>query len=217
MKNEPNISSELSSISAAVANLPKNTPFYLPKGYFESFPTQIIETIHLRNDQDGQADQQLSITMNREDNGFSVPGGYFEGFSAQLMEKIKETPQKEEAKIIGIFGLKNILKYAVAACIAGTIFFSYLGIRDSEAQKQVASLHKTEAPSDLSMEGIVSYLEETEEPSQTTEAELTITETDNLLVDLDQETISQVLTELQENEIKNFIEESEISDINAMN
>lgn len=217
MKNEPTISSELSSISAAVANLPKNTPFYLPEGYFESFPTQIIESIHLHNAQEGQADQKLSITLDREDNGFSVPGGYFEGFSAQLVEKIKETSQREEAKVIGIFGPKYFLKYAAAASIAGIMLFSYLGMRDSEAPKPVASIHKTEATSDISLEGMVSYLEETEASSQTTEAELTSTETDNLLVDMDQETISQVLTELQENDIRNFIEESEISDINAMN
>jgi hypothetical protein len=217
MKNETNISSELNFISAAVANLPKNTPFCLPLGYFESFPAHIIETIHLSNVKVFQADNQLPITLNREENGFSVPGGYFEGFSVQLMEKIKETSQKDEAKVIGIFSKNNILKYAAAACIAGIVFISYLGTKDTGTSNEIASIEKNPVASDLSLEGIASFLEDSEESSQGTQAELAPMDTNNLLVDLDQETISQVLTELHENDIKNFIDESEIIDNTTIN
>lgn len=217
MKTDPNISSELISISAAVANLPKNTPFHPPKGYFKSFPTQIITTIYLRDDQVDKVDQKLAATMNKEDNGFLVPNGYFEEFGAQLMIKMKGISKNEEGKVIGFFRIKNVLKYAAAACLAGIILFSYFDVRKSEKSQQILSANKTEATSGLSIEGILSYLEETKESAQSDEAELTILETDNLLVDMSQETITQVLTEIPVNDIKNFIDESEIFEINAIN
>lgn len=64
---------------------------------------------------------------------------------------------------------------------------------------------------------MVSFLNEVHEVSNNTENEFTAEESNNMLVDLNQETIKQVLSEIHEDEMKEFIELTGISDNNITN
>lgn len=92
MKRNPEIGKELESISQAVANLSFRMPFYLPEGYFESFPHQILEFI--KNDNITGTETIENVIFNSNPgilSPFSVPEGYFNGLSANILSKIKET------------------------------------------------------------------------------------------------------------------------------
>ncbi len=91
MKRNPEIGKELESISPAVANLSFRMPFYVPEGYFESLPHQILEFI--KNDNIKGAESTENVIFNSNPailSPFSVPEGYFDGLSANILSKIKE-------------------------------------------------------------------------------------------------------------------------------
>lgn len=252
MKNGENIFKETYSISNAVGNLPKHTPFSIPETYFEKFPTEILDLIAVTSTLGNDLEISALADVRNADQPFSLPENYFESFTQQLIKNItaaseidlelqehapalvslrKQNPysvpldyfeqleiktKSTETKVVRMFNKTVFMRFAAAACILGIIFVSYFSTNN--VQREVASVTRTETDTtnNLTLEGMFSYLNEVDEIPNSTENELTISESNNLLVDLNQETIQQVLSEIHEEEIQEFIELSGISDNNNL-
>ena len=236
MKSESNISSETSNISLAVANLPKNNPFCLPKDYFEHFIQTLLGIIH-------EKEINSPFLLKKEPEPFDIPAAYFETFSGTLMNKINKksaveleleelaptlitlktenpfqiplgyfehlkipTPSKN-VKVVGMFWMKNITKYVAAAALISIAIVSFFWTKFDKSVPLMAMSSQTEKTSELPIEGIISYLDEVDDINVNTENDLILTEENNLLVDLDKETISQVLSEVQDSGISEYIEQ----------
>ena len=108
MKRNPEIGKELEIISPAVANLSFRMPFYIPEGYFESLPHQILELIKNENCIDSEITEK-SIFDSKPAilSPFSVPEGYFDGLSANILSKIKET--EDESVIAELQNISPLL------------------------------------------------------------------------------------------------------------
>jgi hypothetical protein len=83
MQAKNDISDELRSLSALVAEIGRQTPYKLPEGYFEGLPLLILGLVLNRIEEEGLASiLPKSLT-------FSVPEGYFDNFASQVLGKIK--------------------------------------------------------------------------------------------------------------------------------
>lgn len=233
MSSSKTILSETQAISQTVANLPITNPFTLSKEYFELFPITLLRTIQKSElktqstpenyfsrfpskilEKIKQEDVNLeleelapSLLGMQNQNPFHVPENYFSSFHA--------TPKKEQAVIRSLFSYKQLIRYAVAACITGLLLITYTSNKNNTAN-QLASA-QTSSASDLSLESIVGYLDEVDVIKEGNENDTPITAENNLLVDINQETISQVLQEIPENEIKQFIDQTGSTEYKSLN
>ncbi len=143
MKISEEILNELSEISPTLAKMERSNPFYVPEGYFLILSDRLLinskiygqpadnntnsaripegyfnglskQILNKIKDQDTSGEEFPLLSSLREKNIFSVPDGYFDNLSAQVLHKIAHKP----AKVISI---KNWMKYAAAAVIAGVM------------------------------------------------------------------------------------------------
>ena len=184
-------------------------PFSLPDNYFETFTQQLIKRIAVASVIDLELQEHApSLVSLRKQNPYNVPVNYFEQLEIKTHSK--------NTKVVQMFNKAVIMRFAAAACILGFIFISYF--TTNNVQRDVASVTRidSDTTSNLTLEGMFNYLNEVDEIPNSTENDLTLSESNNLLVDLNQETIKQVLSEIHEDEIQEFIELSGISDTNNM-
>ncbi|MEY4628197.1 MAG: hypothetical protein RLZZ595_523 [Bacteroidota bacterium] len=204
MKDPNYIQVELSSISKTVAELPQNTPFVVPEGYFTDFSSIILDRIYSENI-DNQELSPLLLSLRKE-NPFVVPDNYIVNFKAPI--------PVEQARIVPMFSLNKVLKYAVAAAIVGIITtFAVLQNKTEDA----GGMAKSENESIISADAFALYLSESEivEDAESQQAE--IEESGSLLVNLDSKAISEILTEISENEISTYLDLIKYEDPNRMN
>jgi hypothetical protein len=83
MQAKNDISDELRSLSALVAEIGRQTPYKLPEGYFEGLPLLILGLVLNRTEEAGLS-SDLSKSL-----AFSVPEGYFDNFASQVLGRIK--------------------------------------------------------------------------------------------------------------------------------
>jgi hypothetical protein len=83
MQAKNDISDELRSLSALVAEIGRQTPYKLPEGYFEGLPPLILGLVLNRIEEEGLA-SSLPKSL-----AFSVPEGYFDNFASQVLGRIK--------------------------------------------------------------------------------------------------------------------------------
>jgi hypothetical protein len=203
MKDHHPIHSELSAISPLLAEMPKSIPFVAPDGYFNEFSNRILSKI----DEQVTEKEALSPLLQslKKENPFSVPPAYLQEF------KVNVTPK--EAKVIPFFNLKAVLKYAAAAAVVGiiatfvTLFFS------SEKQGTIAKSTDEVA---ISADGYALFLNETASIEED-HSQASIEDTQSLLVQMDANTVTEILSEIPENEISTYIDLIKHEDLNMMN
>jgi len=139
MPSNPHIVKELNEISQTVANLPDLPVFAVPENYFEQFPEKLMSLIRddTRNyisEDPLEEIKQISPLLGglKKTTPFSVPEGYF----SHLEEKLTSLPEHnvEEsdgnleisepvipAKILRMSPVRQMYKLAAAAIIAGII------------------------------------------------------------------------------------------------
>lgn len=83
MQSKNDISDELRSLSALVAEIGRQTPYKLPEGYFEGLPSLILGLV-LNPTKDEGIPSNLAKSLT-----FSVPEGYFDNFASQVLGRIK--------------------------------------------------------------------------------------------------------------------------------
>jgi hypothetical protein len=204
LKDPNHIQIELSSISKTLAELPQNTPFVVPEGYFTDFSSIILDRIYSENI-DNQELSPLLLSLRKE-NPFVLPDNYIVNFKAPI--------PAEQARIVPMFSLNKVLKYAVAAAILGIITtFAVLQNKTEDP----SGLAKSENESLISADAFALFLSESEivEDAESQQAE--IEESGSLLVNLDSKAISEILTEISENEISTYLDLIKYEDPNRMN
>lgn len=203
VKDQDHILSELSSISKVVAGLPKNNVFEAPEGYFLQLSNHILEKINSQNTEKETLSPLLQSL--RKENPYSVPKDYLEQFSVEV--------NKQQTKIIPIFSLKTVLKYAVAASIIG-IITTFVSLFFNNDRQSTIAKSKDEAA--ISTDAYALFLNETAsiEEGQTETSE---DDTQTLLVQMDAKMVSEILTEIPESEISNYIDLIKHEDPTMMN
>lgn len=86
-KNE--ILEELRLLSAVVNQISRETPYGVPAGYFDDFPTVMLGLTN-----ETGAEEPFFAKDKDKSPTFSVPAGYFEGFAQGLLDKIKAGESK---------------------------------------------------------------------------------------------------------------------------
>jgi hypothetical protein len=204
MKDQQNILLELTSLSPFVADLPKNTPFEAPEGYFQEFSSRIIEQIQLQKiENDGLSPFMQSL---KKENPFSVPADYLNQF------KIDVSPKK--AKIVPLFSLKAVLKYEVAAAVIG-IIVTFATLFFSNTDK--STFAKSNGNTLISTDAFALYLSESEMIDTEEELETVMDDSQSLLVQMDAKVVSELLTEIPETVISSYIDFTKSEDPNLMN
>jgi hypothetical protein len=204
MKDFNNIVLELSSISQPVADMPNNNPFTVPEAYFSTLPAKLLSRI----EQENTRFQPLSPLLEslKKENPFVVPENYISSFKVSL-------PQKE-GLLVPFFSIKNMLKYAAAAAIVG-IIATFAALSNKTEEKTAVAF--TAEQSSISEEAFAFFLSESglSENEQNQNIEIDLSE--SLLVNLNPKLISEILTEIPENDISTYMNLIEFEDLNKMN
>jgi CRISPR/Cas system CMR-associated protein Cmr5 small subunit len=211
MPSLDNISSELSSLSQHVAQLPKNSPFSLPQDYFDRFPTRLMETILNEGAEQDLTELSPLLKSLKHENPYTIPEDYFNNLKVEIPGK--------QAPVIGMKRVGSWVKYAAAACLLGiiaTVFF----VSKTENSNQLAILPK-EAETfqqKISPDAIAMYLEEMDNLSvaETNENEQVDTAS-NLLVDMSRETIKEILQEIPDKDISLYMNQDGLGDVHSLN
>ena len=178
--------------------------FDLPKGYFESFGNELMNKIRTVDSvEDELSELAPSLISLRTKKSFSVPLGYFDSIVIKLPLK--------EPRLAPIFPIKQVMRYAAAACIIGLIVVSYMLLKVDTALPTIENTANIQQASELSLEDMVVYLEQMEELGHDDETAFSSGNESNLLVDLSQETIQDLLVGITDKGIMEYIEDEEIT------
>lgn len=211
MPSIDNISEELTSLSQHVAQLPKNTPFTVPNGYFDNFPARLMDTIQHEAPEQELIELSPLLKSLKHENPYTIPEGYFSDLKVDI--------PRDQVPVVGLFSVRSWIKYAAAACLIGiiaTVFF----VSKTENAPPLASLSKEPETFQhkVSPDAIALYLEEMDNLSvaETTENEQVET-TNNLLVDMSSETIKEILQEIPDKDISLYMDQDGLGDVQPLN
>lgn len=113
---------ELESLSPLLSKLDKKVPFSTPAGYFDELTGNVLagtKAIDFVN----QELENLSPLMSslKTENVYKVPVGYFEGLSVSILNKVRD---HQPARVVSMSFKKKVMRYAVAAVVAGMIIIA---------------------------------------------------------------------------------------------
>jgi hypothetical protein len=211
MPDRKEILSELSIISNTVAELPLKPVFTVPEGYFDQFPEKLMKTIREEDKSDVRSElEQISplLASLERKTPFSVPDGYFSQLEHDLM------PEKEHsvAKVVEMHRpgkLRVMFAAAAVTAILGIFTWFYLMNDGNETAlpETVAVNLNSELPQ-VSETEISRYLATTPENIQVEPLSLAgVEETD----------LDEIMNEINENELQQFINENPAFKIENMN
>ena len=141
----------------------------------------------------------LKVISLRTKNPFIIPKGYFD-------TNVIETPSRK-TNLVKVFQMKNLIRYAAAACIVGLIGITYMLTKAGDSTPMVASTSNNQQSAELSLDDMVIYLEQMEEIGHDDDLEFSNGDESNLLVDLTKETIEKMLNGIPDKGINEFIED----------
>jgi hypothetical protein len=202
LKDQKSILPELNEISRIVADQSQHTPFEAPEGYFLTFSGRLLQRINSQN----TVQEELSplLTALQKENPFTLPPNYLSEFKVHVAT--------EEAKVVPLFRLKTVLKYAVAASIIGIIATFVTLFSKNEEQSMMAKTTNNEV---ISSDAYATFLNETAVFEESEEDD--IEQTTSVLVQMDANLISEILKEIPENEISTYMDLTKSEDPNMMN
>lgn len=182
------------------SGLDKTVPFTLPKGYFVSFNNDLMNEIRKRQSAEEELNElSPTLTSLKKENPFVVPEKYFE------TQKLNIYSGKE--RFTPVFKINKILRYAAAACILGIITAPYIFFQHNEPSSKISSNKGDEKISSISIDDLDLYLIQAEEIDRGANSGFSTGDESNLLVDLDKQTINELLQSISDLEISKFIEE----------
>ncbi len=193
MKRKLDIENELSAISQTVDNLPVENPFSVPADYFETFSERIRELTT-------PSSSPLLQSIPKE-NPFVLPEGYFQEFMVS----------KQKVKTIKFFPARTMIRYAAAACITGlvvTLFF----ISEKSGNEEFTAETKAIPQAEISNDAVETYLSDADNLGLENNSDELAEAVDNALVDLSSETVGQLLSELSENGLAQYMNLNEINE-----
>jgi hypothetical protein len=183
--------------------MPKNNPFAAPEGYFNQFSNCILAKIESQETEKEILSPLLQSL--KKDNPFTVPPDYMQEF------KVNINPKK--AKIVPLFNLKTVLKYAAAAAVVGIIATFAILLFSSEEKREMA---KSTEETVISSDAFDLFLSETASIEEE-QIEVSEEESQSLLVQMDAKMVREILSEIPETEISNYVDLIKYEDLNMIN
>lgn len=125
MTHDSDIETELSVLSPMLANMEKSDIFSVPDGYFNDFPTRILEQIKLQESEAGSAvlaeigELSPVLAALKGKNVFEVPVDYFQTFSEKLADKCGQEGAGAVTIDMSRRRSRTWRNYAVAAAVLG--------------------------------------------------------------------------------------------------
>lgn len=107
MNNRADIVKELTELNSALKDMPADTPYQAPEGYFDTLSHRVTT----------RASAQTS-------NTYDVPEGYFSSLPQTILEKAKQTDTKQKTKTVTFPARRGRFQLAAAAII---LFFLSIG------------------------------------------------------------------------------------------
>jgi hypothetical protein len=219
MSDRKEISTELLTISPALADIPFQPVFAVPAGYFDDFPLKMVEMIKKEEKSGVLAELEtispLLASLDRK-NPFTVPDGYFSALekdlgSAMVSQKLvdEQAPeignptQHPLAKVVklGQPGRLRVL-YAAASIVALLGFFTWFFVvnNSSPTEGKFAVNIYSELPK-LSATEMANYLE-------TAPVELNLEPLS--LAGVEEADLDEIMKEINEAELQQFINENPV-------
>jgi hypothetical protein len=188
-----------------ILSIEKNNPvFELPTDYFETFENKLMNKIRTAQSVDNELSEIApGLISLRTNNPFTVPNDYFDSTVIGL-------PSRKN-RLAKVFQMKNMLRYAAAACIVGLIGFSYLLIKLNHSETSVASSSNNQQAEELPLNDMAIYLEQMDAIDHDNVTVFSNEDESNLLVDLNKETIKELLNGIPDKGIQEFIEHEGIT------
>ena len=147
----------------------------------------------------------------KQHNPYTIPEGYFNHFKVDI--------QKNQAPVVRIFSLRSWAKYAAAACLLGTIATVFFVSKTENAIPLASRSKEPETfQQKVSPDAIAMYLEEMDNLSLVEPTENEQIETgSNLLVDMNSETIQEILQEIPDIDISLYMDQNGLGDVQSLN
>jgi hypothetical protein len=196
---EKHVNDENNSLNL-ILSIEKNNPvFELPNDYFESFENKLMNKIRTAQPVDDELSEIApGLISLRTNNPFVVPKGYFDSTAVGV--------QSGKNRLGNVFQMKKMLRNAVAACIIGLIGFSYVLMKLDHSVPTVSSSINNKQAQELSLNDMAVYLEQMDAIDHDNDAAFSNEDESNLLVDLNKETIKELLNGIPDRGIQEFIE-----------
>jgi len=196
---EKHVNDENNSLNL-ILSIEKNNPvFELPNDYFESFENKLMNKIRTAQPVDDELSEIApGLISLRTNNPFVVPKGYFDSTAVGV--------QSGKNRLGNVFQMKKMLRNAVAACIIGLIGFSYILMKLDHSVPTVSSSINNQQAQELSLNDMAVYLEQMDAIDHDNDAAFSNEDESNLLVDLNKETIKELLNGIPDRGIQEFIE-----------
>jgi len=146
MTNRNTILNELKDIGSALGNYNPQNIYAVPTGYFEGFPTQVLNRIKALEAANAKEElEYLSPLLSSvsKETPYSVPAGFFQNLSADILQKISEhadhKTSEEEIESLSplLSSLKNKNPYSVPAG-----YFETLETKTEKKEAKVISITK---------------------------------------------------------------------------
>jgi hypothetical protein len=138
---------------------------------------------------------------------FWVPQDYFSNFSGVLLQKMDEENRGyKTAPVVRIWFKETILRYAVAACTVGALGCVLYLVSRPTVENPIIELVKLGNSVQLSEESVAQYFVGIDDWTSEAEHAERLAE-NNLLVDMDHESISSLLSGISEQGINQYLEQ----------
>jgi hypothetical protein len=197
---------EINHLSPLLSGISRKLPFQVPAGYFGELE-QNLSSIATRSEEES-ADAELAgisplLSGLKKEMPYSVPSGYFDEVAIPAQTKIP-------AKVISM-PRKSVIRYAAAAVVTGIIVLSGFLIfgntnRIDPNEKSFAWVEKSLQK--VSTDDIDEFAELTEDG--------TLAQIDSKAELKEVNEIKQLIQDIPDNELQEFIEETQISEQEIM-
>jgi hypothetical protein len=122
------VQDELAILSPLLNKIDKKSPFSTPAGYFDELTDNALSgarAIEFVNEELENLSPLMSSLKGKQ--VYSVPAGYFDSLAGQLIDKVQA---QQPAKVVSMRFTRKVIRYAVAAVVAGIIVLAvwmYMG------------------------------------------------------------------------------------------
>jgi hypothetical protein len=192
---------EIEALSPVLGKLNKSNPYTLPTGYFEELATNITDgakAIELVNEELENLSPLMMSLKNK--NVYEAPETYFDTLATTILTRSK---QQQPAKVVSMNFGKKIMRYAVAAVIAGLIlggwFYQNPGVDPTDPVSVIKKVSDKE---------LQEYVE-----NQNTVLEENTSEG---IAEIDAADVKEMLADVSDEELQNYVEQTSGENNNAI-
>lgn len=155
MNNRADIVKELTELNSALKDMPADTPYQAPEGYFDTLSNRLTTRVSAQTS-----------------NTYDVPEGYFSSLPQTILEKAKQTDTKQKTKTVDFPVSWGRFKLAAAAAI---LFFLSIGAFQMIDSAQVQPITVADKLENIPDNLLLAYVED-----HIDDYEMTLLETTNI-------------------------------------